>query len=432
VKKVSHPRIVRKPFAHQLRLPEQVTLSLVELTRSAKEGLLAFCVATGLRVLQQMMDGEVIERVGERGKHNPLRTAVRHGYEARTLPLGGRRVEVRRPRMRTIDDEEVGLSSYEFFAREDLLTEVALERMLAGLSTRQYRAGLEPVGTLPSRATQRSSISRRFIEGTQRQLDELRQRDLSKLELVVIFVDGIVLDEHCCVLALGVDSTGKKHPLGLWEGSTENATVCTALLTSLIERGLDPERARLFVIDGGKAIRKAILSCFGQQAVIQRCQAHKERNVTDHLPEAERGFVANKLERAWRHPDATQAEAELRALAKALRAKHPGAASSLEEGLEETLTVTKLGLPSTLFTTFHTTNPAESMLSVNHTVKRNVKRWRNGTMVLRWTAAGILEAEKRFRRIRGYRELPLLINALREHEEVIKPKPMTNRRRAVA
>ncbi len=426
MKKVPHPRIVRKQYIQQVDLPDQVTVALTELADAAKEGLLAFSVGVGLAVMDELLQEEVAGRVGPRGKHNPERTANRHGEEVRQVTLGGRRVEIARPRVRTTTGKEVELQSYKAFACRDLLTEAALTRMLAGLSTRRYEAGLEPIGPVASCGTQKSAISQRFVEGTQRKLDALLSRDLSELDLVAIFMDGLSLGDHCCVVALGVDSQGKKHPLGLWEGSTENKTVCHELVSHLVERGLNPERARLFVIDGGKAIRAAVIAHFGRLAVMQRCRLHKRRNVLDHLPEGERSFIGKKLDRAWGHTDARQAEVELRALARSLEVKHPGAATSVLEGLEETLAVTRLGLPPSLLKTFKSTNPIESMISVGNTVTRNVKRWRDGKMVLRWTAAGMLEAEKQFRRVRGYRELPLLKSALRQHEEV------SNQRREAA
>jgi len=426
MRKVAHPRIVRKPYVDQVDLPERVTVSLTELAGAAKDGLLALSVGVGLAVVDELMQAEVTQLVGPRGQHNPGRTANRHGEEPRQLTLGGRRVEISKPRVRSRAGEELDLRSYRAFVRHDLLTEMAVVRMLAGLSSRRYAAGLEPIGELAASGTGRSSVSHRFIEGTQRKLTELLGRDLSKLELVAIFIDGIELGDHCCVVALGVDAQGKKHPLGLWEGTTENKAVCTALLSNLVERGLAPERSRLFVIDGGKGIRAALVAHFGRLALIQRCRAHKRRNVVDHLPEGERSFIGKKLDRAWAQTDARQAEAELRTLARSWSRPHPGASASLLEGLEETLTVTRLGLPPTLLKTFKSTNPIESMISVGRTVTRNVKRWRDGQMVLRWTAAGMLEAEKQFRRVRGSRELPLLKRALQQHEEVV------TRSRAVA
>jgi transposase-like protein len=401
-------------------LPERVTIGLAAFTETVREGLLAFCVGVGLSVVAEIFEDEITQLVGPRGKHDPERSAYRHGQEDRQLTLGGRRVEVRKPRARTKAGEELDLESFRFFASRDLLTQAALDRMLARLSTRRYGAGLEPVGVAP-KATTRSSISRRFVTGTTRKLHELMARDLSELDLLAIFIDGIETAEHTIVAALGVDADGRKHPLGLWEGSTENRTVCQALLNNLIGRGLDPERPILAVIDGGKAIRSALKATFGERVLIARCRQHKRRNVLDHLPEDQRTFIGRKLDKAWRESDAERAEQELRALVKQLQADHPGAAASLREGLEETLTVTKLNLSPSLLRTFKSTNPIESMISVARTVTGNVKRWRDGEMILRWTAAGVLEAEKQFRRVNGYRDLQLLRVAL----EATKPPGAT-------
>jgi len=396
-------------------MPEQVTIALRELAGAAKEGLLAFSVGIGLAVLDELFEAEVGRLAGPKGKHDPDRRAYRHGHEPRQVTLGGRRVPVYKPRVRSVDAEEIELRTFRTFATRDLLTEAALGRMLAGLSTRRYSAGLEPVGTVEARATSKSAISHRFIQGTEQKLAELFGRDLSQLDLVAMFIDGVEIAEHCVVVALGVDADGRKHPLGLWEGTTENKTICNALLGNLIERGLHVEQPRLFVIDGGKAIRAAVMSTFGTYAVIHRCREHKRRNVLEHLPQTERMFVSRKLNKAWSEPDARRAEAQLRALAKHLETQHPGAAASLLEGLEETLTVTRLGLSGSLLDTFKSTNPIESMNSIARTVTGNVKRWKNGKMVVRWMAAALLDAEKRFRRVKGYRDMPMLRVALHRH-----------------
>jgi transposase-like protein len=401
-------------------LPEQVTIALRELAGAAKEGLLAFSVGIGLAVLDELFEAEVVRLAGPKGKHDPKRGAYRHGHEPRQVTLGGRRVQVNKPRVRSLDAEEIELRTFRTFATRDLLNEAALGRMLAGLSTRRYSAGLEPVGQVEARGTSKSAISQRFIQGTEQQLAELFGRDLSQLDLVAIFIDGVEIAEHCVVVALGVDTDGRKHPLGLWEGTTENKTVCTALLGNLIERGLTIEQPRLFVIDGGKAIRAAVMSTFGSYAVMHRCREHKRRNVLEHLPQAERMFVSRKLNKAWSEPDAKPAEAQLRALATQLETNHPGAAASLLEGLEETLTVTRLGLTGSLLATFKSTNPIESMISIARDVTGNVKRWKNGKMVVRWMAAGLLDAEKRFRRVKGYREIVLLRVALRKHHQALE------------
>ena len=413
---IPRPRIVRRSADLEAEdLPEQVTIAVRDLAGAVKKGLLALSVGVGLAVVHELFEAEVTRLAGPKGKHDPERQAYRHGQEPRQVTLGGRRVQVDKPRVRSVDNEEVELRTFHTFAGRDLLSAAALERMLAGLSTRRYPAGLEPIGDVEPLATSKSAISRRFVQGTEQKLAELFGRDLSQLDLLAIFIDGVLVAEHCVVVALGVDAEGRKHPLGLWEGSTENKTVCNALLGNLIERGLDPEQPRLFVIDGGKAIRAAITATFGKHGIIQRCRAHKRRNVLDHLPQSERAFIGRKLDQAWKEPNAERAEAQLRALAKHLEVKHPGAAASLLEGLEETLTVTRLALSPTLLRTFKSTNPVESMISIGRTVAGNVTRWRDGKMVLRWTAAGLLEAEKQFRRVNGYREMAILRRALDQH-----------------
>jgi len=415
---IPRPRLVsRSTDLTTEDVPEQVTIALREIAGTAKEGLLAFSVGIGLAVLDELFEAEVSRLAGPKGKHDPDRRAYRHGHEPRQVTLGARRVAINKPRVRSVDDAEIELRTFRTFATRDLLTEAALGRMLAGLSTRRYSAGLEPVGQVEARATSKSAISHRFIQGTEQKLAELFGRDLSQLDLVAMFIDGVELADHCVVVALGVDADGRKHPLGLWEGTTENKTVCNALLGNLIERGLHVEQPRLFVIDGGKAIRAAVMSTFGTYAVVQRCREHKRRNVAEHLPQAERVFVSRKLNKAWSEPDARRAEVQLRTLAKHLETKHPGAAASLLEGLEETLTVTRLGLSGSLLDTFKSTNPIESMNSIARDVTGNVKRWKHGKMVVRWMAAALLDAEKRFRRVKGYRDMPMLRVALRRHHQ---------------
>jgi len=401
-------------------LPPRVQGALGELVGSAKEGLLALSVGVGLGVLAELLEEEVVDVVGPKGEHIRERTAVRHGHEAGEVTLGGRRVPVERPRVRSADGRsEVRLRTYEYFADRDPLTRSVLERMLAGVSTRRYRRTAEPVGAEVERAarsTSRSSVSRAFVERTRGALSELMSRRLDDVRLAAMMIDGLELQGRCCVVALGITTEGAKIPLGLWEGSTENAAVATALLSDLVERGLDPEQGILFVIDGAKALRKAIRSVF-DEAPVQRCVRHKERNVLDHLPERERPTVKLRLRRAWAADDHDRALDQLRALASELERAYPGAASSLREGMEETLTITRLGVSSNLKRTLASTNPCESMLEIVRRTQRNVKRWSSGEMALRWTAAGMLEAEKQFRRIIGYRDLATLVVAIeRDHD----------------
>jgi transposase-like protein len=401
-------------------LPPRVQEALGQLVGSAKEGLLALSVGVGLGVLAELMEEEVDEVVGPKGKHDSERTAVRHGRESGEVTLGGRRVAVERPRVRSADGRsELPLETYAHFADRDPLTKSVLERMLGGVSTRRYRRTQEPVGSQLERAarsTSKSSVSRTFIERTRRSLGELMSRRLDDVRLAVMMIDGLELQGRTNVVALGITTEGVKIPLGLWEGSTENATVATALLSDLVQRGLDPEQGILFVIDGAKALRKAIRNVFGD-APVQRCLRHKERNVLEHLPERERPNVKQRLRRAWTLDDHARAFDQLRRLAGELDRSYPGAAGSLREGMEETLTLTRLGVTGSLRRTLESTNPCESMIEIVRRTQRNVKRWSSGEMALRWTAAGMLEAEQQFRKIIGYRDLATLVIAIeRDHD----------------
>jgi transposase-like protein len=395
-----------------VQLPDEIRLALADIGAVAREGLLAMSVAAGMAVMQAMFDAEITAVCGPKGRHDADRTAVRHGQEAGSVALGGRRVAVARPRARTVDGHEVSLSTYRLFAGEDQLTAVVMERMLAGLATRRHVAAAEPVGAevqASASATSRSAISRRFVAATKTALAELLARDLSTLDIKVLMVDGEHIGEHCCVVALAITADGTKVPVGLWEGSTENKTVARHLLADLVGRGLDVEDGLLVVIDGAKALSAAVTSVFGAKAAIQRCTVHKRRNVAEHLPESERAWVDAKLVKALNNVDAAAGLRDAKALATALERKHPGAAASLREGLPELFTVARLGIGGTLAKTLTTSNPIESMISIARTTNRNVTRWRDGQMVLRWTAAGMLNAQRSFRRVRGFKQMPQLV-----------------------
>jgi putative transposase len=362
-------------------VPEQVLVSLSEIAESAREGLLALAVGAGLQVMYAMMDADVTVLAGPKGKHLPDRAAVRHGSEDGSVTLGGRRVPVRRPRVRAADGSgEVAVPSYQLFAGTEVLGRMALERMLAGLSTRRYRHGLEPVGeqvAAEAAATSRSAVSRRFVAATEHALTDLMSADLSTVDLVVLMVDGVHFAEHTCVVALGVGVDGTKHPLALVEGSTENATLTTDLLVGLRERGLDVTRPILAVLDGSKALSRAVRDVF-DQPVIQRCQQHKIRNVRDRLPEKLRALVERRLREAYHADSALAAEAKLTALAAELDKTHPGAAASLREGLAETLTVLRLDVPPTLARTLRSTNPIviwSPPAPVFHVQQGRVRAW---------------------------------------------------------
>jgi transposase-like protein len=406
-------------------VPEQVLVSLGEIAESAKEGLLALAVSAGLQVMYAMMDADVAAVVGPKGKHQADRAAVRHGGQTGSVTLGGRRVAVRRPRVRAADGSgEVRLPSYELFCGTEVLGRMAMERMLAGLSTRRYVHGLEPVGEqveAQAAATSHSAVSRRFVAATEHALTELMSADLSTVDLVVLMVDGVHFAEHTCVVALGIGMDGTKHPLALVEGSTENATLVTDLLVGLRERGLDVTRPILAVLDGSKALSRAVRDVF-DQPLIQRCQQHKIRNVRDRLPDKLRALVERRMREAYHADSALAAEAKLTALAAELDRTHPGAAASLREGMAETLTILRLDVPPTLARTLRSTNPIESMISICRDRSTNVKRWRDGQMALRWCAAGMVEAGKQFRRVNGHLHLPKLRAALERHfRETVTP-----------
>jgi putative transposase len=396
-------------------LPARVQQALGQLVGAAKEGLLALSVGVGLGVLSELMEEEVDDVVGPKSKHDADRVAVRHGHDDGEVTLGGRRVAVKRPRVRSADGEaEIPLGTYQHFADRDPLSRLVLEQMLAGVSTRRFHRTREPIGSeveASARSTSKSSVSRDFVAKTTEQLIGLMSRRLDDVRLAALMLDGIELKGHCCVVALGIATDGVKIPLGLWDGSTENATVAKELLSNLVARGLDLHQGVLCVIDGAKALRKAIDEVLGPVPV-QRCIRHKERNVLYHLAERDRPAVKQRLRRAWAEESHDRALAQLQTLAGELEHSHPGAAASLKEGMAETLTVTRLHIRGALKRTLQSTNPCESMIETVRRTSRNVKRWQSGEMCLRWTAAGMLEAERQFRRIIGHADLARLALAV--------------------
>jgi transposase-like protein len=392
------------PDARELALPPAVQEALGELVNAAKDGLLALSVGVGLGVLDTLMEEEVTDVVGPKGARDPDRSAVRHGHESGEVTLGGRRVGVQRPRVRAADGSgEIKLATYAHFADRDPLTRVVLEQMLAGVSCRRFARTREPVGQEfvdAERSTSKSAVSREFVGRTTEHLRALMSRDLGDVRLAALMLDGIELKGRCCVVALGIATDGIKLPLGLWDGSTENQTVARHLLADLVDRGLDLDQGVLVVLDGGKALRAAVDQVLGPVPV-QRCIRHKERNVLDHLPEADRDLVRRRLRVAWKQSNHQLALDGLTKLADELTRSHPGAAASLREGLEETLTLQRLGCHEQLRRTLASTNPIESMIEFVRRTSRNVKHWSSGDMCLRWTAAGMLEAEAQFRKIIG-------------------------------
>lgn len=392
-------------------------LSLVTpLAQVVRQELREFVIGQGMAALHQMLEEERTRLCGPAYTRGDRSGPRRAGSAQGELVMGGRRVRVRRPRVRD-EDGEVALPCWEEFSAEDPLAERALEQMMVGVSTRKYERSLEPLSAeVQERGTGRSAVSRRFKALTQKRLDDLLSQDLQDLPIVAILIDGIHIDEHVILIALGIDEGGQKHVLGLWEGATEHHKVCVSLLNNLIGRNLDVQRSMLFIIDGSAALAKAIRKVFCGYAIIQRCQVHKVNNVRDHLPKQMHQSVGKAMRDAYRAPSAAAAKTRLLALQKQLEVEHPGAAASLREGLDETLTVKTIGLSKSLERTLSTTNPIENLNGGVRDATRRVKRWRGGSMILRWVGAAVLERQTTFRRLRGYRDMPTLVAFLRRND----------------
>jgi putative transposase len=393
----------------------QMVLPLIVGAEATKRGLLAFVQQMGMLALRELFDGEAEMIAGPKGKHVTARTHHHWGTTRTPLPFGGRHVVVERPRVRRKSGGEEMLPSVAAFREADPLTARVAEQIVLGVSTRGYAHSLEPLAEeMEARGVSKSAASRALIDKTAEKLAAFIDRRLDDVELIAMLLDGIEVAEETVIIALGVTTDGTKVPLGLWTGSTENHVVAGALLQNLIERGLRVEQPMLFVIDGGKGIHKALRQVFGDRAVIQRCQVHKLRNVRDHLPETRRAYVGRQMRDAYKSKSASVAKKKLLQLASWLDSNgEDGAAASLREGLDETLTVLRLGLPPTLCRTFSTTNAIENMNGTLRRICRNVKRWRGQKMIRRWIALGIAEAQKRFRRVKGHQQMPALVAALR-------------------
>jgi transposase-like protein len=341
------------------------------------------------------------------------REAYRHGFDQGRLVLGGRKISVPKPRVRTVEGKEVELEAWDAVASEDPLEERVMSQILAGVTTRKYSRSLE---SAPSEAKtssdSRSSVSRWFVARTKKQVRCFLSRPLGDLDVPVIMVDGTGLGDHLLLVALGIEADGRKHVLGVVEGSTESSQVCLSLFRNLIDRGLVVERARLFVVDGGRGIRSAIRSVFGSWALIQRCHIHKMRNILDHLPGHKRPWVRANVRRSLDEVTERRAKQRLLRLAKQLEEPHPGAAASIREGLDEVLTLHRLGIRGALYKVLRSTNPIENLQGTVKDLARHVKRWRSGSMALRWCVTALVEAEKRFRRVKGFHSMPCLLAAL--------------------
>jgi putative transposase len=381
-----------------------------------------FCLTAGLQALSAMMEQEAEEFCGPRHARGEGRRGYRWGHTQGKIGFHGGKIDVERPRVRELGGQEIALPSWEQAVGEDWLGKWAMNLMLINVSTRKFRRAVRlPEGDIPAPAgsgTSKSAASRHFVALSSERMKSFMEADLSGLDLLIIQIDGIQITEQLVlVAAVGIDGEGIKHPLGLMEGATENASVVQALIDNLVERGVDPTRPRLFIIDGSKALSKAIRRTFGRHTPVQRCQIHKSRNVMERLPPALHASVRRVLRQAWEMDDADKAEKLIRNLARRLESEAPGVSRSLLEGLDEILTVIRLGLPSELRRSLACTNIIENMMGTVRRVSRNVKRWRSASMALRWTAAAMLEAKKGFRRLKAYKQLPKLRAALDTHYE---------------
>jgi transposase-like protein len=408
-KKSDHLQLVDAPKTTIVEIP----LPLLGALANIEQSFFGLCIDAGQQVLASMMEQDREDLCGARWKRDPDRKAGRAGTTRSEVTLGGRRISIARPRVRSQAGREMELPSFAFAANRDPLDHHTLEAVACGVATRKYARSLDSLPEeIDERSVSRSSVSRRYVAMTTKQMTTWLTTPLGHRHFPIVMIDGIHLGNHLVLIALGIDTEGKKQVLGLREGDTENGQVAKALLRDLVERGLDPERARLFVTDGAKALRSAIRKVFGDRGVVQRCQLHKQRNILGHLPEGMQESVKAILREAWSLRDAKLAKARLERLASSLETDHPGAAASVREGLEETLTLQGLGIEGTLYRKLRSTNAIENLNSGISSYSKNVKRWKGGSMVVRWASAAIVEAEKKFRRVHGWHDIEKLTRAL--------------------
>jgi transposase-like protein len=402
----------------------QLVLPMAEMVGWLHQGVGALIRQAGLRVMELLMEEEVRERVGERSQPQPDRTASRWGKERGFCVVMGQKVPIDRPRVRTTDDQEVRLGSYEMFHRGEPLTETVWAKLMLGLSTRKYGRAVREFAE--AYGLEKSAISEHFIEASREKLQEMMERRLDKMRFCVLLIDATPFAGQQMVAALGISQDGRKTILGIRQGATENATVVGELLGDLMNRGLDFAELRLYVLDGGKALHAAVKKYAGESAPIQRCQVHKRRNVLDHLTDEQKPLVAKKLNAAYALEDYDAAQQALHTLHRELMDLNPSAARSLGEGLEETLTVHRLHVPPQLRKTLASTNVIESAFSIVERVCANVKRWHAGDQRERWVGSGLLVAQKQFRRVQGHKQIPIL---LRELEALVPSKSEIVKRR---
>jgi len=400
----------------------QMVLPMAETIGWLRQGVGELIRQAGLQLMELLMQEEVRELVGERSQQHPERTTNRWGSERGYCVVMGQKVPIQRPRVRTVEDKEVRLGSYEMFHRGEPLTETVWEKLMLGLSTRKYGQAVREF--TEAYGLEKSAVSEHFIEASREKLKQMMERRLDKMRLCALLIDATPFEGQQMIAALGIGEDGRKTILGIRQGATENATVVGELLSDLVERGLDFTQPRLYVLDGGKALTAAVKKHAGESAAIQRCQVHKRRNVLDHLTDEQKPGVARQLNAAYVLEDFDAAKQALQALHRELMDLNPSAARSLGEGMEETLTVHRLHLPVQLRKTMASTNVIESAFSIVEQVCRNVKRWHGGDQRERWVGSGLLVAEKQFRRVQGYKQIPMLIRELealtRNKSELVK------------
>lgn len=390
----------------------ELPLPMAEVIENLPQMIGELAQETGLLLMSAAMESECTRIAGPKDSKNPLRRANWWGSDLRPVYYEGQQVIIERPRVRGKNNKEIPLATYKAFRDPGGMKKAVLKNMILGISSRNYEEAVS--GFMKGYGIKKSSVSRHFVKATAEQMREFLERDLSGIDLVAIFIDGIEFKGHLLVVAMGLDKGGRKHVLGLWQGATENAEVCKSLLEDMDRRGLNTGKDYLFVLDGSKALRSAVARVFGEKTMVQRCQQHKRRNVLKHLPEEHQSAVDARISAAYKMADYGEAMKSLNLTVRYLEKLNPDAAASLKEGLEETLTVHKLGITGLLRKTLSTTNPLESCFSVTRTITGRVKRWRGGDMVQRWAVAALLRAEKKFRRVKGYKELPKLAAVLQQ------------------
>lgn len=388
----------------------QMILPLADIVGLLQQGVGNLLRETGLALMQTVMEEEVRHLAGERHQQHEGRRAHRWGKEDGYCVVDGQKVPIQKTRLRTPDKREQRLGSYEMFQRSGPLQAGVWDKMMRGLSTRNYGAVVKDFHN--AYGVEKSAVSENFIEASREKVKQLMERPLGELRLCAVLIDGTPFKDRQMIAALGIGCDGTKTVLGIREGATENTAVVSALLSELVERGLDFSTPRLYVLDGGKALAAAVRKHAGEAAFLQRCQVHKKRNVVDHLPDEHKADVRRKMQNAYAMAEYADAKRALEQLHRELMDLNPSAARSLEEGMEETLTVHKLRVPDQLRRTLCCTNVIESAFSIVETVCRNVKRWRDGDHIERWVGSGLLVAERQFRKVIGHRQIPLLLSSM--------------------